>query len=119
MVLTVPKRLRAYFVHDRRRQGQLSRVATRVLRRYVQAAEGEREVVAGLIVCVQTFGSVAHFYPHLHVLMTDGGFRHDGTLLRLPEPDATVLEELWRRGVLAEFARRGWLEEDAAAGMMS
>ena len=39
--------------------------------------------------------------------------------LRMPEPDAAVLEELWRRSVLAEFVRRGWLEEDAAAGMMS
>ena len=68
----------------------------------------------GGIVCVQTFGSVAHLYPHLYVLLTDGAFRRDGTFVPLPEP--AVLEETWRRAVLAAFVRRGWLEEDAAAG---
>ena len=38
VVLTLPKRLRAYFLYDRRRLGLLSRVACRTLRAYVQAA---------------------------------------------------------------------------------
>jgi hypothetical protein len=38
--------------------------------------------------------------------------------VRLPEPEPAVLEELWRRSVLVEFVRRGWLEEDEAAGML-
>jgi hypothetical protein len=37
VVLTVPKRLRPYFLHDRRRLGLLSRLATWTLRAYVQA----------------------------------------------------------------------------------
>jgi hypothetical protein len=28
------------------------------------------------------------------------------------------VEEAWRRSVLAEFVRHGWLEEAAAAGML-
>ncbi len=119
VVLTLPQRLRAYFIYDRRRLGLLSRVAARTLRAYVQTAVGEREAVPGVIVCVQTFGSVAHLHPHLHVLLTDGAFRRDGTFVPLPEPEAAVLEETWRRAVLAEFVRRGWLEEDAAAGMLA
>ena len=125
VVLTVPKRLRPYFAHDRRRLGLLSRLAARTLRAYVQAAldgpacGGCPAAVPGLIVCVQTFGTVAHWHPHLHVLMSDGAFRRDGSFVPLPEPDATVLEELWRRSVLAAFVRQGWLEEDAAAGMLA
>jgi hypothetical protein len=119
VVLTLPKRLRAYFLHDRRRLGLLSRVAARTLRGYVQAAVGEREAVPGVIVCVQTFGSVAHLHPHLHVLLTDGAFRRDGTFVPLPAPEPAVLEELWRRAVLGEFVRHGWLEEAAAAGMLA
>ncbi|NIR60511.1 MAG: transposase [Gammaproteobacteria bacterium] len=124
VVLTVPKRLRAYFIHDRRRLGMLSRIATRTLRAYVQASlggpacRGCREAVPGLIVCVQTFGSVAHFHPHLHVVMTDGAFRRDGTFVALREPDAAVLESLWQRAVLAAFVRHGWLEPEAAAAML-
>ena len=72
-----------------------------------------------MIACVQAFGSVAHRHPHLHVLMTDGAFRRDGTFVPLPAPEAAVLEELWRRAVLAESVRHGWLEEDAAAGMLA
>jgi hypothetical protein len=119
VVLTLPKRLRAYFLHDRRRLGLLSRIAARTLRGYVQAAVGEPDAVPGLIVCVQTFGSVAHLHPHLHVLLTDGAFRRDGTFVPLPAPEPAVLEEAWRRSVLAEFVRRGWLEADAAAGMLA
>jgi hypothetical protein len=92
----------------------LSRIATRTLRNYVEAALGNREVVPGLIVCVQTFGTVAQWHPHLHVLMTDGGFGREGRFVPLPAPDALVLEELWRRAVLAEFVGRGWLEEAEA-----
>ena len=51
--------------------------------------------------------------------MTDGAFRRDGTFVSLPEPDPAVLEEAWRRAVLAEFVRQGWLEEDEAAGMLA
>ena len=102
----------------RRRLGLLNRIATRTLRTYVQVALGEREAVAGVIACMQTFGSRVHVHSHLHVRMTDGAFRHEGSFVPIPTPDPAVLEEVWRRSVLAELVRRGWLEEDEAAGML-
>jgi hypothetical protein len=135
VVLTVPKRLRPYFAHDHRRLGLLSRLATRTLRAHVQAALGGAAAagvpgggvgvprparggcpgaVPGLIVCVQTFGTVAHWHPHLHVLMSDGAFRQDGSFVPLPQPEAAVLEGLWQRVALGESVRRGWLEKDAS-----
>jgi hypothetical protein len=48
VVLTVAKRLWAYFIYDHRRLGRLSQVAYRTLREYVQAALGEPEVVPGV-----------------------------------------------------------------------
>jgi hypothetical protein len=57
--------------------------------------------------------------PHLHVLMSDGAFRRDGSFVALPPPDPAVLEEMWRRHELAWFVRQGWLEEDEAAGMLA
>lgn len=94
VVLTVPKRLRAYFLRDPRRLGLLSRIATRTLRAYVRAAVGGPEAVPGLVVCVQTFGSVAHFHPHLHVLMTDGAYRRDGSFTPLPTPEPVAESRL-------------------------
>jgi hypothetical protein len=119
VVLTLPKRLRATFVHDRRRLGGLSRVAYRTLREYLRAALGERELAPGAIVCVQTFGSLVHAHPHLPVLVTDGAYRRDGTLVAAPAHDATVLEEAWRRAVLGWFVAQEWLEEEAAEAMLA
>jgi hypothetical protein len=75
VVLTIPKRLRAYFLYDRRRLGLLSRVASRTLHAYVRAALGEPDVVPGVISLTQSFGSLAHWHPHLHLVVTDGTCR--------------------------------------------
>lgn len=68
---------------------------------------------------MQSFGSLAHRHPHLHVLMSDGAFRRDGSLVALATPYPAVREEAWRRAVLAWLVREGWLEAEQAAGMMS
>jgi hypothetical protein len=119
VVLTIPKRLREYFLHDRRRLGLLSRVASRTLHAYVGAALGEADAVPGVISLAQNFGSLAHWHPHRHLVVTDGAFRRDGSFVAITVHDAGVLTEAWRRAVLARFVRQGWLEEDAAAAMLS
>jgi len=68
---------------------------------------------------VQTFSSIAHWHPHLHVLITDGAFTRGGRFLPAPGHDPLVLEESWRRAVLAWFAREGWLEDEAAVAMLA
>jgi hypothetical protein len=118
-VLTLPKRLRPYLLYDRRRLGGLSRIAFHTLSRYLQAALGARDAAPGAIICVQTFGAIAHWHPHLHVLITDGAFTRDGRFSPAPAHDPAVLQESFRRAVLAWFAREGWLEEDAAAAMLA
>jgi hypothetical protein len=119
VVLTLPKRLRPYFLHDRRQLGGLSRVAYRTLREYLRAALGERDLVPGAIVCVQTFGSLAHAHPHLHVLLTDGAYRRSGSFVAAPVHDSAILEEAWRRAVLGWFVAEDWLDEDAAVAMLA
>jgi hypothetical protein len=118
VVLTLPKRLRPYLLADRRRLAGLSRVAYRTLREYLCAALGERDLAPGAIVCVQTFGSLAHAHPHLHVLVTDGAYRRDGTFVPAPGHEPAVLEEAWRRAVLGWFVAQEWLEEEVAQAML-
>ena len=119
VVLTLPKRLRPYFLYDRRRLGLLSRIAYRTLLGYLRAARGEPDAAPGTIVCIQSFGSLAHWHPHLHVLLTDGAFRDDGTFIASPPHDAVVLEAAWQRAVLAAFVDHGWLDQDDAAAMLA
>jgi len=39
--------------------------------------------VPGVVASVQTFGTLVNFHPHLHLLVTDGVFRPDGTFIHL------------------------------------
>ena len=48
---------------------------------------------------------VANWHPHLHLLVTDGGFRPNGTFVSWPAHDTTRLTEAFRRAVLRLFVR--------------
>jgi hypothetical protein len=121
VVLTIPKRLRAYCLFRRSLLGDLARVAARTVTAAVRATTGEADLSVGIIACLQTHGSLANWHPHLHLVVTDGGFRPDGTFVRWPGwpgRDTALLTEAFRRAVLRLFVRRGLFEEDQAAGML-
>ncbi len=64
--------------------GDLARVAARTITSSIRATVGERDLSVGLVASIQTHGSLANSHPHLHLLVTDGGFRADGTIVPLP-----------------------------------
>ena len=73
----------------------------------------------GIVACLQTHGSRANWHPHLHLLVTDGGFRPDGTFVSWPAHDTVRVTEAFRRAVLRLFARLKPFDEDQAAGMLA
>jgi hypothetical protein len=78
VVLSVPKRLRPYFLYDRKLLGELSRVAARTVTAFIRGTVGEKDLSVGIVSSIQTHGSLANWHPHLHLLVTDGGFRPEG-----------------------------------------
>jgi hypothetical protein len=118
-VFTVPKRLRPFFLHDRKLLGVLARLAYRTLRDFMRTTLREPDVVPGVVASIQTFGTVLNWHPHLHFLVTDGAFRLDGTLLHLDFHDIEVLTEAFRRAVLREFVRRELLDPGVAQSMLA
>jgi hypothetical protein len=84
VVLTIPKRLRADCLYRRRLLGEIARVAARTVTAAIRTLTGERELAVGIVACLQTHGSRANWHPHLHLLVTDGGFRTDGTFVSWP-----------------------------------
>jgi hypothetical protein len=121
VVLTLPKRLRAYCLYRRPLLGDLARVAARTVTAAVRATTGESDLQVGIVACLQTHGSLANWHPHLHLVVTDGGFRPDGTFVRWPgwpSHDTVPLTEAFRRAVLRLFVRRGLFDEDQAQGML-
>ncbi len=49
VVLSVPKRLRPYFLYDRKLLGELSRVAARTVTAFIRATVGEKDVSVGIV----------------------------------------------------------------------
>ena len=96
VVLTIPKRLRAYCLYRRRLLGEIARVAARTVTAAIRTLTGERDLAVGIVACLQTHGSRANWHPHLHLLVTDGGFRPDGTFVSWPAHDTARLTEAFR-----------------------
>jgi hypothetical protein len=119
VVLTIPKRLRAYCLYRRRLLGEIARVAARTVTAAIRTLTSERELAVGIVACLQTHGSRANWHPHLHLLVTDGGFRPDGTFVTWPVHDTARLTEAFRRAVLRLFVRLALFDEDQAAGMLT
>ena len=119
VVLTVPKRLRPYFLYDRKLLGELSRVAARTVTSFIRATVGEKDLSVGIVSSIQTHGSLANWHPHLHLLVTDGGFRPDGTFVHLPLHDVATLTEAFRRAVLKMFVKRELMDIETAQGMLN
>ena len=87
VVLAVPKRLRPYLLYNRALLGDLCRVAARTVISFIRATVGEGDLSVGIVASIQTHGSLANWHPHLHLLVTDGGFQADGTFVPLPLHD--------------------------------
>ncbi len=119
VVLTIPKRLRAYCLYRRRLLGEIARVAARTVTAAIRTLTGERDLAVGIVACLQTHGSRANWHPHLHLLVTDGGFRRDGTFVTWPVHNTVRLTEAFRRAVLRLFVRLDLFDEDQAAGMLT
>ena len=119
IVLTVPKMLRIYFRYDRRLLGKLCRLASLVITKSFRALAGRSDIQPGMVVCVQTFGNFANFHPHLHVLVTDGGFAADGTFYVLPKVSLSGMEQLFRHRVLKMMLRQGLITPERVRLLLS
>ncbi len=99
IVLTIPKRLRIYFRHDRSLLGELPRAAWLAVTEAYRHVLRRDDVVPGMIGGIQTFGELVHFHPHIHAIATNGAFAPDGTFLCLPRSESDLLLTAWQTKV--------------------
>ena len=88
-VFTLPKRLRPYFMYDRKLLAKLSKCAWEILSEYLKASVSLDNPMPGLVagkaccspmqpacvIAAQTFGEFLNFNPHLHIIATGWSFR--------------------------------------------
>lgn len=106
-VFSLPKRLRPYFLYDRRQLAKLSLCGWKVLSKYLGQSVSIDNPKPAAIIAVQTFGDFLNFNPHLHVIAADGCFGNDGVFMTGIIPNAEHLEPLFRLEVLKMLKREG------------
>jgi len=89
------------------------------VRRVLAAASSLRGAVPGVVASIQTFGSYANFHPHIHAFVTEGVFLRDGTFREVLWPPSPVLEEAFRRLLLAALVRAERLSESGFDQLLS
>ena len=87
-VFSIPKRLRPYFMYDRKLLPKLSQCAWKVLSCYLKQGVSIEEAMPGAVIAVQTFGDFLNFNPHYHIIATDGCFDNDGIFMNGITPNA-------------------------------
>ena len=120
-VFSIPKRLRPYFMYDRKLLAKLSRCAWNVLSEYLKASITVNDPIPGLVagrtccspmqpgcvIAVQTFGEFINFNPHLHIIATDGCFCTDGSFMIGVIPNAADLEATFAVEVFDMLKKEG------------
>jgi len=119
VVISLPRRLRPFF---RRRKWltRLARLAYETLKELLQAAAGTRTGVPGAVACVQSAGSLLDWHPHVHLLISWGLFRRDGSFTPVEgTPDPETVARLFRHKVLRMLLEEGAIEERVVRNLLA
>jgi hypothetical protein len=113
LILTVPEALGPLFYQHAVPLLEGLMQAARTAMDGVVAQAKRQTVTLGYIVVLQTAGRSATYNPHLHVLMTDGGLRLDGTWQPLGYVPYDLLHRRWQEEVLTLITTRLPGDEEA------
>ncbi len=117
-VFTIPKMLRPYFLHHRELLGDLCRASWQTVREMMLAAAGE-EIRPGMVAVIQTFGSTINFHPHVHAIVSRGGWTKGGQWVAVPWVDPKPAELLFRHKVVSLLRKAGLIGEQRIALLLS
>ena len=119
VVFTIPKRLRIFFRYDRKLLGDLANCAWRALKLYFDTYFEGGDLIPGAVGFLQTSGELLNFHPHIHVLVTDGGFMRDGAFRPLAWFHSQHVERLFRAEVLRMLLRKELITEAIVDNLLS
>lgn len=111
-VFTIPKMLRPLFFRRRELRGVLARLAWETVRDLMAAAVEEPDLRPGMVSVLQTFGDRVNPHPHVHALVSRGGWTRDDRFLPIPYVDPHVAQGLFRHKVFASLLRKGLITQE-------
>ncbi|MEJ2188365.1 MAG: transposase [Acidobacteriota bacterium] len=118
-VFVMPKMLRPYFLHHRELLGRLARAAWETVLELMCAAAGDEGMRPGMVAVVQTAGDLGNWHPHVHALVSRGGWTRDGEWLPVAYVDECSSELLFRHKVMRLLQDQGLLSEEQTELLLS
>ena len=106
--------------HHRELLGQLSRAAWQTAHELIEKAGGEDAGVRpGVIAVVQTATDLLEWSPHVHALVSRGGWDREGAWVPVPFVDAKPAELLFRHKVIALLRDEELLSDERIEMLLS
>ena len=102
-VFTIDKSLREFFLKDRSLLDCLFHSANSVITRMFYKMNKSKNFTPGFIMVLHTFGRDLKWNPHIHCLISEGGYSDDGFWRNVKHFDYTFLRNAFRTALLNEM----------------
>lgn len=106
LVFTIDEELRSFFLEDRSLLDCLFLAVRSVLLRMFFKLNKSKNFVPGFICVLHTFGRPLGWNPHIHCLLTEGGYSDDGFWRKVNYFDYTYLRKAFQTTLLNELESR-------------
>lgn len=102
-VFTIDENLREFFLQDRSLLDCLFHSVNSVISRIFQKLNKSKNFTPGFIMVLHTFGRDLKWNPHIHCLISEGGYSDDGFWRNVKHFDYTFLRNAFRTALLNEM----------------
>jgi hypothetical protein len=96
---------------------RLARCAYETLREAIRQACGP--VTPGAVSVIHTAGSMMTFHPHVHLIVSSGGWINNGSFVHAPPLDRDALQELFRHRVFKMLLDADAITPDVVESMLA
>lgn len=104
LVFSIPDILWWHIRQNRNLQKVLSDCAATTVKK-VFCKTLRKEIVVGIIAIVHPYGRDMEFKPHVHVVVTNGGFTKDNIFVKLGYVSYDFLHKIWQAVILCELKK--------------
>ena len=104
-VFTIDEELRLFFLEDRSLLDCLFNAVRSVVLRMFYQMNQSKNFVPGFICVLHTFGRPLEWNPHIHCLITEGGFSDDGFWRVVKHFNYTLLRKSFQTALLNEMEK--------------
>ena len=111
VVMTIPEELRHFFTENRKLLKTLMDCAIKSIRDTMSCFVTTRDhrkttVIPGIVVVLHTYGRDLGHNPHIHVIMSEGGFNQKKEWVRTPYIPYGALRKTWQYQVLTNLKKQ-------------